>query len=79
MALVSMSGALTIFISEERVKKILVPLVAFASGTLLAGAFFHLIPEAVEVSFFGVFLFWEPYLSLMPTLSNSFSLSGHGK
>jgi len=42
------AGALTLLISKKSLNKILLFLVAFATGSLLGGAFFHLIPEALE-------------------------------
>ncbi len=41
-------GALTLFLKEKILDKILLILVAFSAGSLLGGAFLHLIPEAVE-------------------------------
>jgi zinc and cadmium transporter len=39
-------GVFTFFISKKSLNKILMFLVAFATGALLGGAFFHLLPEA---------------------------------
>lgn len=47
LALISLSGALVLVLSRTRFEKIIEFLVAFAAGALIAGAFFHLIPEAV--------------------------------
>jgi len=44
---ISLIGILFISLSEKWFKKLLLMLVSFASGTLLGGAFLHLIPEAV--------------------------------
>ncbi len=41
-------GALSILVARKQQAKILAALVAFAAGTLLGGAFFHLLPESVE-------------------------------
>jgi len=41
-------GALTILIARKQLAKITAALVAFAGGTLLGGAFFHLLPESIE-------------------------------
>jgi zinc and cadmium transporter len=43
-----LGGFLLLARGEERVERALQPLVAFAVGALLAGAFLHLIPEAIE-------------------------------
>jgi len=48
ISLIAFIGALTLFLKEKLLNKILLILVAFSSGTLLGSAFFHLIPEAIE-------------------------------
>jgi zinc and cadmium transporter len=45
----SFIGALTLFLKEKLLDQILMFLVAFSAGSLLGGAFFHLIPEAIEI------------------------------
>jgi len=40
-------GALSFLISEKKFQKIILILVAFTTGSLLGGAFFHLLPEAI--------------------------------
>ena len=44
---VPLGGFLLLARGEERVERMLQPLVAFAVGALLAGAFLHLLPEAI--------------------------------
>ena len=52
ISLISFVGALTLFLKEKILNKILPSLVAFSAGALIGGAFLHLIPEAVkEVGF----------------------------
>lgn len=46
VSLVSLSGALFLVLREESLKRLAAYLIAFASGSLMGGAFFHLIPEA---------------------------------
>jgi len=46
VSLVSLVGVLTISISAEKLKKLLLFLVSFAAGALLGDAFIHLIPES---------------------------------
>jgi zinc and cadmium transporter len=46
MAAIALSGALSILLSEKAVERLIAPLVAFAAGTLLAGALLHLLPAA---------------------------------
>ena len=42
-----MVGAVTLLLPEAMFKKLIMPLVSLAAGTLIGGAFFHLLPEAV--------------------------------
>lgn len=49
MSALALVGGLTLVLRPERLQKILLPLVAFAAGTLLGGAFFHMLPAAIEV------------------------------
>lgn len=49
LALISLSAVFTLLLGEKKFKQILLPMVAFSAGGLLGGAFFHLIPEAVDV------------------------------
>jgi zinc and cadmium transporter len=46
MSAIALVGAVTLVLREETLKKVLLPLVAFAAGSLLGGAFFHMIPAA---------------------------------
>lgn len=48
ISLIAFVGALTLFLKEKLLDKVLLILVAFSAGALLGGAFFHLIPEAIE-------------------------------
>src|SRR5690606_2700050 len=41
-------GAVTLLFSERKLARIVPPLVAFAAGTLLGGAFFHMLPAGLE-------------------------------
>jgi zinc and cadmium transporter len=47
MSAIAWIGLITAALNEEQLRKILLPLVAFASGSLLGGALLHLLPEAV--------------------------------
>jgi zinc and cadmium transporter len=63
VSLISFIGALTLFLKEKTLDKILLLLVALSAGALLGGAFLDLIPEAIvkvgmaENSLFLVFLY----------------------
>ncbi len=48
VSLISLAGVVTLFFKSELINKILLILVAFSAGTLIGGAFLHLIPEAVK-------------------------------
>jgi len=48
VSVISLIGIVFIVLSEKWFNKALLMLVGFASGSLLGGAFFHLIPEAIE-------------------------------
>jgi zinc and cadmium transporter len=48
ISLISFLGVLTFFLKEKILNKILLFLVAFSAGGLIAGAFLDLIPEAIE-------------------------------
>ena len=47
MSLIALIGGLFIFLPEATLKRWLKPLVAFAAGSLLGGAFFHMLPQAL--------------------------------
>ena len=50
VSLVSLVGIFTVAVKIDFLKKILMYLVSLSAGALLGGAFFHLIPEAIEES-----------------------------
>lgn len=50
MSAIALVGAITMTFSERTRERLILPLVAFSAGSLLGGAFFHMIPEAVERS-----------------------------
>jgi zinc and cadmium transporter len=74
MSALALIGGATTLLSERALARVLLPLVALAAGSLLGGAFFHMLPEAVEqsgnelsvyVSFvagFAAFFLLEQYL-----------------
>lgn len=49
MALLALSGSITLVLPERVFNRVVVPLVALAAGSLLGGALFHLLPEAVTL------------------------------
>jgi len=50
MSVIALVGAVTIPLSERSRDRLILPLVAFSAGSLLGGAFLHMIPEATEGS-----------------------------
>jgi zinc and cadmium transporter len=54
MSAIAWVGLLTAALNERQLRALLLPLVAFASGSLLAGALLHLLPEAVEAAGPGI-------------------------
>jgi zinc and cadmium transporter len=54
---VSLIGIFFLSINEKLFRKLLLMLVSFASGTLLGGAFLHLIPEALSAESESMFIF----------------------
>ena len=47
MGVLALVGAVTLLLDEKTLERIVLPLVAFSAGSLLGGAFFHMIPAAV--------------------------------
>ncbi|MFH1468408.1 MAG: ZIP family metal transporter [Pseudomonadota bacterium] len=47
MSCIALVGAVTLWLPEKAFKGMILPLVALSAGSLLGGAFFHLMPEAV--------------------------------
>lgn len=51
VSIVSLVGAVALGISEQKLKKILLPLVSFSAGALLGDVFLHMLPEMAENGF----------------------------
>ena len=47
MSAIALVGSLTLLLSEAALNRVIMPLVAFAAGSLLGGAFFHMLPAAL--------------------------------
>jgi zinc and cadmium transporter len=47
MSAIALVGSVTLVLSDHTLQRILLPLVAFAAGSLLGGAFFHMIPAGL--------------------------------
>jgi len=50
MSAIALVGSVTLVLKEETLQRILLPLVAFAAGSLIGGAFFHMIPAGIAKS-----------------------------
>ena len=59
ISIISFIGALTLFLKEQLLNKILLILVSLSAGALIGGAFLHLLPEAIESgeNVLNIFLF----------------------
>lgn len=53
VSLVSLAGIITLSLSLERLKKILIFLVSFSAGAMLGDVFFHIMPEISEAQGFA--------------------------
>ncbi|MBU1198371.1 MAG: ZIP family metal transporter [Nanoarchaeota archaeon] len=58
--LIALTGVFSLWIKDKVFNKIIMVLVAFSAGALLSGAFFHLLPEALEelpaMTVFGIMM-----------------------
>ena len=50
MSGIALAGAVIFLLGEEARQRIILPLVAFSAGSLMGGAFLHMIPEAVIIT-----------------------------
>ena len=48
MSVIAMVGSVTLLLRPETLDRLLLPLVAFAAGSMIGGAFFHMIPAAID-------------------------------
>jgi zinc and cadmium transporter len=48
MGAISLVGAVTLLLEERTLRRLLLPLVALAAGSLIGGALFHLLPAALD-------------------------------
>jgi len=59
MSAIALVGGLTLLLKEQTLQKILLPLEAFAAGSMIGGAFFYVMPAGLAA--FGnstVFYVW---------------------
>jgi zinc and cadmium transporter len=54
MAAIAMVGSVTLVLKPATLDRLLLVLVAFAAGSLIGGAFFHLLPAALEAGLTGL-------------------------
>lgn len=50
MSAIALVGSITLLLKQSTLEKVLLPLVAFAAGSLIGGALFHMLPVALERS-----------------------------
>jgi zinc and cadmium transporter len=50
MSAIALVGSVTLLLPEAALRTIVLPLVAFAAGSLIGGAFFHLVPVSLETT-----------------------------
>lgn len=50
MSAIAMVGSVTLLLKPETLERLLLPLVAFAAGSLIGGAFFHMLPAALDAN-----------------------------
>ena len=48
MTAIAAVGSVTLLLTEKTLHRLLIPLVAFSAGSLLGGAFFHMLPASLE-------------------------------
>ncbi len=58
MAAIALVGGVTLLLRESTLKALMLPLVAFAAGSLIGGALFHMIPASLETFFPVSALVW---------------------
>ncbi|MBS3073094.1 ZIP family metal transporter [Candidatus Pacearchaeota archaeon] len=56
VSLISLIGILTLSVNHKKLEKFLIFIIAFAAGTLLGDAFFHLLPEIIEENGFTLMI-----------------------
>ena len=49
MSLLALVGTVTVVLPADTLARILLPMVGLAAGSLLGGAFFHMLPETIAV------------------------------
>lgn len=55
VSLISFVGVFALSMKNDRLERFLLPMVALSAGALIAGAFLHLLPEAVKMGGYGIF------------------------
>lgn len=50
MSAIAMVGSITLVLNPVTLNRLMLPLVAFAAGSLVGGAFFHMIPAALDAN-----------------------------
>ncbi len=58
MSAIALVGSATLLLQPAMRERLVMPLVAFAAGSLLGGAFFHMLPAAAERAELRGVLLW---------------------
>jgi zinc and cadmium transporter len=58
MSAIALVGSVTLLLRPETLERLVKPLVAFAAGSLLGGAFFHMLPAAAQDGDIGQAMLW---------------------
>jgi zinc and cadmium transporter len=59
MSAIALVGSVTLVLSQDQLRRLVGPLVALAAGSLLGGAFFHMLPAALlAMDDAGALFFW---------------------
>ena len=48
MSAIALVGSVTLLLKPATLDRLLLPLVAFSAGSLIGGAFFHMMPAAID-------------------------------
>ena len=55
MSAIALVGSVTLVLPEATLRRIILPLVAFSAGSLIGGAFIHMIPAGLNAYGSGIF------------------------
>ncbi|MBS7635822.1 ZIP family metal transporter, partial [Candidatus Bathyarchaeota archaeon] len=65
VSFVAFIGIIFIGLKEDKLKRLTVVLVGFAAGTLIGGAFLHLLPESLSAGNDATSVFWVAIVGII--------------